>query len=137
MSEAIQTTYSRRKDIPAEQVMAFREESGLPLLDTVSWEFKLREALEVVSAWESSRLIGIVFLAGSIHHAYASDLAVIPDKRAHGIGREIMTATIAIAAKEHIQKIALDYEDEPWLKDFYMRLGFKLLGSGMLLTLDD
>jgi len=74
----------------------------------------------VVSAWEGSRLVGFArAISDGATNAYVSTVAVLPQYRGRGIGREMMARLLA--GKDGIQFVL---HARPEVQAFYEKCGF-------------
>lgn len=125
---------SDTRDISPALIQGIRESVGWDGDTPEVWEETLRSALEVASAWDSDKLIGVGFLIGSPRHAVLCDIAVSPDWQQEGIGREIAQQLLDVANEKEIKYVTLTFDDQkPWLADFYASLGFAGTDNAMQL----
>ena len=81
----------------------------------------------VVLAWHGDRPVG----TGRVHvwrgDAHIAWVAVLPDYRAHGVGRELMVALLDAARELGARRVTLSAQTHAI--GFYRRLGFETVGS--------
>jgi len=64
-------------------------------------------------------------------------IAVVPARRGHGLGRELMEALLEQARRDGIARLSLSIEDGSSQERFYARFGFQAVQPGvMVATLD-
>jgi GNAT superfamily N-acetyltransferase len=77
----------------------------------------------VVSAWDGARLVGFArAISDGVSNAYVSTVAVLPDWRGRGIGREIMRRLVEGEGKAGIRWVLHAREE---LHGFYRMNGFE------------
>lgn len=129
----IELTHGRDFDVTL--IQTIRESVGWLPDSTEIWQQTMGSALDVVSAWDGDKVVGIGFLVGSPRHAILCDIAVSPEHQKRGIGREIAQILIHTAQELKIKYVTLTFaEDKPWLVDFYGSLGFRSIDNAMQLT---
>jgi GNAT superfamily N-acetyltransferase len=77
----------------------------------------------VVSAWDGARLVGFArAISDGVSNAYVSTVAVLPEWRGKGIGREVVRRLVEGEGKAAIRWVLHAREE---LHDFYRINGFK------------
>ncbi|OHA50683.1 MAG: hypothetical protein A3A97_02045 [Candidatus Terrybacteria bacterium RIFCSPLOWO2_01_FULL_40_23] len=105
---------------------------------TVGWNSyseKLETALQnsycQYSIVEEDRLIGFVrVISDHSLHAYIADLMVDPRYQKQGLGRLLLSRAVEDLKRENFPFIELIYNPE--LETFYKKLGFEIIGAGII-----
>jgi GNAT superfamily N-acetyltransferase len=117
--------YSDTHDIDLDQLTALFLSAG--------WHRRVRDRKRlaelvansrfVISAWDGDRLVGFArAISDGVSNAYVSTVAVLPEYRGRGIGREIVRRLVAGDDRSQIRWVLHAKRD---LHDFYARNGFQ------------
>jgi ribosomal protein S18 acetylase RimI-like enzyme len=101
------------------------------LFATAGWHERIRDparlaqlvrgSLYVVSAWENDRLVGFArAISDGASNAYVSTVAVLPEHRGRGIGREMMRRLL-----DGHDGVLFVLHARPELQPFYAKHGFE------------
>ncbi|MAM88591.1 GNAT family N-acetyltransferase [Allohahella sp. A8] len=117
--------YRINHSVSADQFIGLLENTSLgvrrPLDDRTCIEGMIRNANLIISAWDSSRLVGIARSVTDFHYAcYLSDLAVDEAYQTSGIGKRLQVLTQQQLGP-HCSIILLA---APLAKDYYGRIGY-------------
>ena len=108
------------------QATAFAEEPG-----RYRWSQCRPQSLGWVTATRRRDLVGFVnVVSDGDHHAFLLDIAVAPDQRRRGIGREMVRRTAIEARRAGCDFVHADFE--PRLTAFYRSSGFTETAAGLL-----
>gem|GEM_PF-57499 len=120
----MEITYTLRKDIPVNAVIAVLESSGInrPTEDPARIEAMFQAADLIVSAWHGDQLVGIArSLTDFCYCCYLSDLAVRKEYQSAGIGKELVART----RREIGPQSMLLLLAAPSAVDYYPKLGME------------
>src|SRR3982751_5191813 len=114
--------YSEAHDVDLEQLAGLFVSAG--------WNERARDRTKlaalvansrfVVSAWDGPRLVGFArAISDGVSNAYVSTVAVLPEYRGRGIGREMIARLLA--GKDGVQFVL---HARPEVQPFYEKCGF-------------
>ncbi|MGH3145927.1 MAG: GNAT family N-acetyltransferase [Rubrobacter sp.] len=91
----------------------------------------LHHSLAYVCAFQGSRLVGFVNVAGDGGiHAFLLDVTVHPGFRGRGVGRTLVRRAVEAAEDRGSHWVHVDFE--PGLRGFYRRCGFRPSEAGLM-----
>lgn len=95
----------------------------------------LQNSAIVCVALFNNKIVGAVRAISDLsRHSFVVDLIVDKNHRRGGIGTKLLKNIVSELKKESNRKIGLTTEPcSPWLKEFYMKNGFKELEDGAYL----
>lgn len=103
------------------------------LYEDAEWEYYLKDlklleeayfgSLEVISAWDGKRLVGVIRAVGDgLTILYIQDILVLEEYQRRGIGRELLSRMLQKYA--HVRQTVLMTDNRPETVAFYDSMGF-------------
>ena len=114
--------YRETHDIDLEQLAQLftSADMGDRAVDRVRLAQQVSGSRFVVSAWDGGRLVGFArAISDGVTNAYISTVAVLPDYRRRGIGREMMRRLL-----HDRDGLTFALHSRPEAKQFYVECGF-------------
>lgn len=128
-------TYKNTKNLAESEVINLYEDAGWTAYTKEPQRLiqAINNSLEVLTAWENERLIGLIRVVGDgLTIVYIQDILVLKSYQRQGIGRALMTRMLE-KYKEVRQKVLLT-DDSPTVREFYESLGFQSCDKGNLVA---
>lgn len=123
------------KDIPMEDLLNLYLDAGWSAYTRDSDLLKraLAQSLEVITAWEDERLVGLVRCVGDgLTILYVQDILVLEEYQNKGVATRLLEKVL-LKYKDVRQKVLLT-EDAPDVRYFYEKNGFSSCDQGTLVA---
>lgn len=130
LSDQLPDGYKYTSSLSGEEVVDLRSESGWGTeKNTELWQRVIDESIASTGVRdETSKLVGVGFLAGNARHAVLCDFIVSPDHRGKGLGRAILNKRVNLADELEIPYLYTELAPTNSLKTYYEELGFIATG---------
>jgi len=113
-------------EIAEDQVLSLYADSSWTLYtaDAAQLMSALCGSLQVITAWQGDRLVGLVRAVGdSVTILYIQDLLVLTSFRRRGIGSALLERLCSMYL--HVRQKVLMTDDTPEIRQFYTACGFE------------
>ena len=123
------------KDIPMEDLLNLYLDAGWSAYtrDPLLLKRALAQSLEVITAWEDERLVGLVRCIGDgLIILYIQDILVLKEYQDQGVATRLLEKVL-LKYRDVRQKVLLT-EDAPDVRHFYEKNGFSSCDQGTLVA---